>query len=141
MTYFSNDDKLAVLKKHTQNVDEIFIFDLSKNSYYSSSKLYCNNSSLNSIVCYNDDYFLVTGLEHNLINSCLSLLQENVNKFSTSECVENSNINISSDDVSLYPNFVGTNAFSTQIHIAEFRCYNPTIQETSVNVKCLNYYK
>lgn len=141
MTYLSNGNRLAILKENTSEIDEIFIANLSKLENYTTSKIYRNNTSFNSISNYDDTHFLATGVINNTILSSLSVLQTNVNNFSTSECINKENIQVSSEVKSIYPSSSPIDpvpAFNCTIAI---ELGFPVIYETTVGVKCLSYFK
>lgn len=141
MTYLSNGNRLAILKENTSEIDEIFIANLSKLENYTTSKIYRNNTSFNSISNYDDTHFLATGVINNTILSSLSVLQTNVNNFSTSECINKENIQVSSEVKSIYPSSSPIDpvpAFNCTIAI---ELGFPVIYETTLGVKCLNYFK
>lgn len=141
MTYFSNGSKLALLKESTSGLDEIFFANLSQVGTYSTSKIYRDNTSFNSIFSYDNVHFLSTGIVENAISPRLSVLQENVNNFSTSECVSKKTIQVSSTSQSIYPSNSVNSMLYKQSYPVEFEIGFATIYETTVNVKCINYYK
>lgn len=141
VTYFPSYNKMVILSEDTMGTDEMFFVDLNKTVDYASHKIYRDNISFNSIVSYDNTHFLATGLEHNLITSRLSVLQENINNFSTSECVVTKSTQVTNNEVSIYPNDDSVFCFTKQSYLAEFEIGFATIYETTVNLKCINYYK
>ena len=141
MAYFPTANKLGVLKRNTNGMDEIFLFDMSQITSYTSSKIYHNNAYLNSISCYDGTHFLATSLERNLITSRLSLLQGDINDFFTSECANVGATQISSSNTSISPNNIVTNVFDKQVYLVNFEYVSKSTYKTSVKVKCINYYK
>lgn len=141
VTYFPSYNKMVILSEDTMGTDEMFFVDLNKTVDYASHKIYRDNISFNSIVSYDNTHFLATGLEHNLITSRLSVLQENINNFSTSECVVTKSTQVTNNEVSIYPNDDSVFCFTKQSYPAEFEIGFAAIYETTVNLKCINYYK
>lgn len=140
VTYLTNPNKLVLLKESITNIDEIFFADLSKIEDYTSSKVYRNKTSFNSLFCYDNVHFLATGLEENTTRESLSLLQMGINNISTNECVFKESIKISTESKSISPANPRDPipAFNSTI---EFEVGFPFVYETDVNLKCLNYYE
>lgn len=140
LTFFPTFNKLAILKKNTQDLGEIFFADYDQTGTYIASKIYCNDLSLNSIYSYDGNRFFTIGLESNLINSPLLLLQGSIADISDSECVIREEFRASSEIKSIYPNSNIENLPKYSCS-TEFEIKYPEIYESTINVRCINYYR